>query len=204
MGLRSSTPRRLGVFGGTFDPIHNGHLAVARFALEHGGLENVLLVPAGQPWLRDGPPVASAENRLRMTELAVASETGLEVSDVDVAREGTTYTADTLADLRHQYGGEVEFVLVLGSDSALQMDRWERAGELRDLCTVLVIGRPGERWPDDLPETHPAHDAKYLEGPMVDISATELREQLSAAADVSDSVPEPVLEHIKKHRLYQG
>lgn len=195
-------PRRIGVFGGTFDPIHRGHLEIARFALQEGKLDLVLMIPAGQPWLRDQSPIATAEQRMRMTELAVASEAGIEVSDVDVVREGTTYTVDTLADLRAKYGDDTELVLVLGADSALQMDRWERASELSAGCKLLVIGRPGESWPNDLPDSHPAHAARYLEGPMLNVSATELREMLAAGDGVGDSVPVEVERFMRENGLY--
>lgn len=202
MGLNSSQ-QRIGVFGGTFDPIHNGHLAVARFALEHARLNKVLLIPAGRPWLRDTLPVASASDRLKMAQLAVAGENGLEVSDVDVVRDGVTYTVDTLSDLSDEYGENAHFVLILGADSALQAHRWNCANQLRTLCSFLVIGRPGEHWPDDLPGNHPASDAEYLEGPMVTISATEIRASLGRGKTVSDSVPSPVADYIVQHGLYR-
>jgi nicotinate (nicotinamide) nucleotide adenylyltransferase len=190
------------VFGGTFDPIHRGHIAIARFALEHGDLDQLLMIPAGKPWLRGAPPAASPEHRMRMTELAAAAEPGIAVSDADVVREGATYSVDTLADLRAKYGETVKLVLVLGTDAALSMDHWHRAAELPGMCEVLVIGRPGETWLANLPASHPAHDAKFLDGPMVDISATSLRERLARGDDVRDSLAAPVVEYIRLHGLY--
>ncbi len=195
--------RRIGVFGGTFDPIHRGHIETARFALEAGDLDLVLVIPAGHPWLRSRPPKASPEQRLEMTRLAVQDEDGLEVSDVDVVREGVTYTVDTLTDLQAQYGESAGLVLILGADSALQMHRWERASELRNLCSVLVIGRPGETWPGNLPEDHPAHGATFLEGPMIEVSATEIRARLAAGEGVGDSVPADVQRYIETNGLYR-
>ncbi|MDA0677077.1 MAG: nicotinate-nucleotide adenylyltransferase [Chloroflexi bacterium] len=207
MGLNAShreekKPNRIGVFGGTFDPIHRGHMEIARFALQHGNLDELLMVPAGRPWLRGTPPVASPEHRLRMTELAVDGEPGIAVSDVDVVREGETYSIDTLVDLRTQYGAAVTLVLVLGADSALSMDRWHRAQELPGLCEVLVIGRPGEIWNENMPSSHPAHGAKFLDGPMMDISATSLRERLARGDDVRDSLAATVFDYIRQHGLY--
>ncbi len=190
------------MFGGTFDPIHRGHLAIAQFALQEAELDLVLMVPAGRPWLRDEAPMASAEHRLRMTQLAVENEPNFEVSGVDVVREGATYTVDTLVDLGDEYGEDVEFVLVLGADSARQMDSWERSDELRRLCSVLVIGRPGEERLENLAASHPAYGARYLEGPMLDVSATRLRSRLAAGEDVSDSVPGAVERYIRKNGLY--
>ena len=195
-------PKRIGVFGGTFDPVHRGHVEIARFALQHGDLDRVIMIPAGRPWLRGAPPAASPEHRLRMTELAVAGEPEFAVSDVDVVREGATYSVDTLKDLRAKHGDAVTLVLVLGTDAALSMDRWHRAQELPGMCEVLVIGRPGEMWPANLPPFHPAHDAKFLDGPMVDISATSLRERLARGDDVRDSLAAPVIDYIRQHGLY--
>jgi nicotinate (nicotinamide) nucleotide adenylyltransferase len=194
--------KRIGVFGGTFDPIHLGHIETARFALQHGNLDALLMVPAGRPWLRGMPPVASAGDRLRMTELAFAGEAGITVINVDVVRSGATYSIDTLTDLRGQYGDAVTLILVLGADSALSMDRWHRASELPGMCEVLVIGRPGESWDGNLPTSHPAHGATFLRGPMMDISATKLREQLAHGVDVRDSLTAPVMDYIQQHRLY--
>ena len=162
------------------------------------------MVPAGRPWLRGKPPEASAEHRLRMTELAIEGEPGLAVSDVDIVRAGETYTADTLADLRSQFGDGVEFVLVLGADSARSMDRWKRSDELRKMCSVLVIGRPGEVWQNDLPDSHPASGATYLEGPMLNVSATGLRARLASGQDVSDSLAPQVERYLRKHGLYRA
>ncbi len=191
------------MFGGTFDPIHKGHLAIARFALAHGDLEMVLLVPAGKPWLRSETPSALAQDRLQMTKLAVAGEPGLEASDVDVAREGATYTVDTLRDLRERYEGGTEFVLIVGVDAALSMNRWHRASELADLCSILVIGRPGQSWAEDLPIGHPAHAAEFSEGPMIDISATKLRAKLVTGQDVAEELPAEVAAYIEHHELYR-
>jgi orotate phosphoribosyltransferase len=137
-----------------------------------------------------------------MTQLAASEVPGLEVSDVDVVRTGTTYTVDMLADLQTHYGANVELVLVLGADSARSMDRWERADELAGACSLLVIGRPSEEWPSALTESHPASTATYLEGPMLDVSATDLRARLASREDVSDSVAGPVAAYIRENGLY--
>jgi nicotinate-nucleotide adenylyltransferase len=194
--------RRLGVFGGTFDPVHNGHLAVAEFVLGAGNLDEVLLVPAGDPWLRKHGPLASAAHRLRMAELAVESHDGLSVSRVDIDRKGETYTVDTLRELRRQYGEDAELVLVVGADSAVTMDRWKHSDRLKAMCETLVVRRAGQEWPESLREDHPAAHAVYVEGPVVDISASEIRNKLAAGESVRDMVPEAVERYIRRHGLY--
>lgn len=195
-------PRRVGVFGGTFDPIHIGHVEVARFVLKAADLDVVLMVPAGIPWLRENAPGASPEHRLRMVELAIERIEGVELSRVDVDRSGETYTADTLSDLRQKHGPDDRFILVLGVDAAVSMDQWKRAGELADMCDVLVVGRPGERWNSELHAEHPASDAKFLEGPMIDVSATEIRKRLFAGEGLSGILPERVERYIRDNGLY--
>jgi nicotinate (nicotinamide) nucleotide adenylyltransferase len=197
-------PRSIGVFGGSFDPIHNGHLAAAEFALKAARVDEVLIVPAADQWLRPRALGASGQHRLRMAELAVAGHDGLTVSRVDIDRPGSTYTVDTMHDLRRQYGEGVEFVLILGADSALSLPAWNRVEELVKLCKLFVVGRPGEKWPLDLPAGHPAAGAEFAEGPMVFVSATDIRRRLSSARSVRGMLPQAVEDYIKEHDLYDA
>ena len=204
MGLSgsSSIGRRIGVFGGTFDPAHNGHIAVALFALTAFSLDEVLMVVASDQWLREKAPMASAEHRLKMVRLAVADEENISGSDVDLRRSGPTYTVDTLKDLRNKYSN-ASLVLMSGLDSALSMDRWDRGDQLTQLAEIAVVGRPGETLDlDSLADTHPAKDANYLEGPMVDVSATLVRERIESGEGIDDLVPGVVAEYINEHGLY--
>ncbi|MHC4093671.1 MAG: nicotinate-nucleotide adenylyltransferase [Planctomycetota bacterium] len=194
---------RIGVFGGTFDPIHSGHLAIAEFALENARLDEVVFVPVGKPWLREEAPAASAAERCEMVRLAVSGRSGLSVSRVDVERPGVTYTVDTLDDLRRQRDETVDLVLILGSDAARTLDRWHEARRIPEMCEILVIGRPGETWPGDLSAGHPAASATYLEGPMVDVSATAARARLAAEQPVNDMLPVAVERYIVENGLYR-
>lgn len=195
---------KIGVFGGTFDPIHNGHLAVARAVREAFDLDRMLLVVNSDQWLRSNPPMASASDRFAMVALAVEHETGLEVSDVDIVRDGSTYTVDTLRDLREQLGDPVELHLVVGADSALSMDRWKDAEVITELAKIVAVGRPGQQFdPGLLDDSHPASGAEYLEGPMIDVSATEIRELLNSNRSIDHLVTSPVAEYIKNQSLYQ-
>ena len=118
---------KVGVLGGTFDPVHNGHVAIARAVRDELGLDVVLFVVVADQWLRENPPAAPAGDRFRMVELALENLPGFAASDVDIARGGSTYTVDTLADLREKLGEAAELSLVVGADSAISMDRWIHA-----------------------------------------------------------------------------
>ncbi len=204
MGLDASrtSTKRIGVFGGTFDPIHNGHVAVAQFALSGFSLDEVHMIVASDQWLREKAPAASAEYRLEMVRLAVQKENHIVASDIDLRRSGSTYTVDTLSDLRDQYPN-ASLTLISGVDSALSMDRWHRGDQLTQLADIAVVGRPGETLDlDSLDDTHPAKNAKYLEGPMVDVSATLVRERIESGERADDLVPGVVADYINEHGLY--
>jgi len=196
--------KRVGVFGGTFDPIHSGHIAVAAAVRDRLGLDLVLFVVTSDQWLRENPPVASAEDRFHMVELAVDNVVGFTASDVDIVRDGSTYTVDTLSDLRQQLGSEAELFLIVGADSAASMDQWIRSEEIGDLTSVVAVGRPGQVFdPTSLASSHPASGAEYVEGPMVDVSATRVRGFLSAGKPVDELVARAVAEYIEKQGLYR-
>jgi len=194
---------RVGVFGGTFDPIHNGHLTIASAVQEEFKLDQVLFVVTADQWLRDNPPVASSTDRLRMVKLAVSCVPGFSASDIDMQREGSTYTVDTLNDLRVELGESIELFLIVGADSALSMDRWKAGDRIPMLATIVAVGRPGQNLHiDALGESHPASGAEYLEGPMIDISSTRVRGLLSDNRSVGDLILGSVAEFIEIQGLY--
>ncbi|MBT3554793.1 MAG: nicotinate-nucleotide adenylyltransferase [Chloroflexi bacterium] len=199
----SRITKRVGVFGGTFDPIHVGHLAVASAVQKELGLDQVLFVVTSDQWLRETPPVASAGDRLCMVEIAVSDKPGFSASDIDIKREGSTYTFDTLNDLRDELGESSEMFLIVGADSAMSMDRWKNGDRIPELASIVAVGRPGQDFQIDvLGESHPASSAEYLGGPMIDISATHVRGLLSDKRSVSDVVPGSVVDFIEKQGLY--
>jgi len=193
------------VFGGTFDPIHKGHVAVAEAALESLNLNEVMFVVTSDQWLRGNPPQATAEDRFRMVELAVENVLEFIASDVDILREGSTYTVDTLRDLRAQLGDSSELFLIVGADSAISMDRWKEASVIAELATIVAVGRPAEQFDSGLfDNSHPASGAEYVEGPMIDVSATRVRDLFSTGQAVGDLVDEKVSGYIEKRNLYHG
>ena len=200
-------PLKLGVLGGTFDPIHLGHLLIAEEAREHLGLDRVLFIPTGQPYLRPDSPRASANHRLAMTRLGVADNPSFEVSEVEVERAGPTYTLDTLEDLSREHGEGLKLFFVLGVDSARTLLRWHEPAQVLARCTPVVVVRPGAgEWdPRDLDALCPgvSQRAVHLQGPQLGISGTELRRRIARGESVRYWVPRPVVEYIAQHKLYQ-
>ena len=192
----------LGVLGGTFDPVHTGHLAVARQCRELLGLDRVLLVPSFQPPHRN-PPEAGPQDRLAMTRLAVAGIEGLAVDDLEVLREGVSYAVDTLTDLRRRDpGGEV--VLLLGQDAALEFATWHQPAEIGRLARLAVFNRAGSAAlsPGGLEAAGLPADATLLEVDSPLVSATEIRRRLAAGEDLEGMLAASVLAYIRERGLY--
>ena len=193
---------RLGLMGGTFDPIHLGHLLAAEEALARCQLDEVLFVPAGRPWMKDGGGVSPAHHRMNMTTLAVAYNPRFSVSSIEVDREGPTYTVDTLEELRDEDCSR-ELFLIVGADSVAQMDRWKQPEKIRELCTIVAVPRPGYDPPAALNGMDKSNPVICLDAPLTAISATEVRERVARGLPVEDCVPEAVEEYIQRHGLYQ-
>jgi nicotinate-nucleotide adenylyltransferase len=187
---------RLGIYGGTFDPVHTAHIVVAVHARAALGLDRVLIVVAGDPWQKRGKVVASAQQRLMLVEAAVDGVDGVEASAIEVERDGPSVTADTLEVLA---GPHRELFLLLGADAVANMPTWRRLDETRDLATIAVIERagdtravpPGEGW-----------RVERVAIPRLDVSSTSLRERLRAGLPVDGLVPPAVVRAIRSHGLY--
>ena len=184
---------RVGVFGGTFDPVHVGHLAIALAALESVPLDRVLFVPARRSPLKDRDPLASVSDRVAMLKAAVASEPRFALSPVELDRQGVSYTVDTLEALR----SEGDLFLILGSDALSDLARWRAPDRIRELATILVAARPGA------PEPDPMHGARAFDAPRLDISSRELRARATRGMSLRYLVPDAVWEHIKARGLYR-
>lgn len=195
---------RLGVLGGTFDPPHAGHLALAEEAMVHFGLHGVLFVVAGDPWQKRDDVDAGPDDRLAMTEALVEGHQGFEVSAIEVEREGPSYTADTLEALAEDRPDR-ELYLVLGADAAAGLDTWERPERVRDLATVVVAPRP-----EEVPGLEGVVAALRSQGwrceilPMDEhaVSSTEVRARLRGGDPVEALVPGPVVRVIEERGLY--
>lgn len=194
-----SGERRLGVMGGTFDPIHHGHLVAASEVQARFNLDEVIFVPTGQPWQKPDQGVSPAEDRYLMTVIATASNPRFSVSRVDVDRRGLTYTVDTLTDLHAQYPGD-ELFFITGADALEQIVSWHRIGELFDLAHFIGVTRPGYH----LDDTHlPPGAVSLIEVPAMAISSTDCRERVSKGLPVWYLVPDGVVQYISKRGLYR-
>ena len=192
--------RKLGVLGGTFDPIHIGHLIAASEARHAFQLDRVLFVPAGKPWQKS--EYSDAEDRFMLTTLAVTDDPAFAVSRIELDRKGPTYTVDTLRELRDFYG-DIEIFFIAGADAVAQIGSWNGVEQLGELAAVIAIARPGFSFEalepkPGWPEIHP------VEMPLIGISATDIRRRVRAEEPIDHQVPKPVANYIFERGLYQG
>ena len=193
--------RRLGVMGGTFDPIHYGHLVAASEVGHVFELDEVIFVPTGQPWQKDDRSVSPAEDRYLMTVIATASNPRFSVSRVDIDRPGETYTIDTLRDLRAVRGPDAEFFFITGADALAKMISWRDADELFSMAHFVGCTRPGHHLSmSDLPDGR----VSLVEIPALAISSTECRERVRGGHPIWYLVPDGIVQYISKRQLYRG
>jgi nicotinate-nucleotide adenylyltransferase len=195
------TERRIGVMGGTFDPVHNGHLVAASEVAARFTLDEVVFVPTGHPWQKSDDAVSPAEDRYLMTVIATASNPRFSVSRVDINRPGVTYTIDTLHDLRQQYGETAELFFITGADALAQILEWHRSDELFKLAHFVGVTRPGHHLSDP---GLPQGGVSLVEVPALAISSTDCRQRVAAGEPVWYLVPDGVVQYISKRRLYRA
>jgi len=184
---------RIGILGGSFDPIHHGHLILARAAKEELGLDRVFFVPANKsPHKTDTKP-ATPDDRLKMVQLAIQGEEGFEVSDTELKRPAPSYTVDTLRELRTLHPHD-EFVLLIGADNAATFDTWREPEEIRRLAQIAVLDRAGNA---------AAHDWPVVRR-LVDISSTDIRARAAAGRSIRYLTPAAVCDYITAHSLYRN
>jgi nicotinate-nucleotide adenylyltransferase len=193
--------KRIGVMGGTFDPIHHGHLVAASEVGYRFALDEVIFVPTGQPWQKGERTVSAAEDRYLMTVIATASNPRFSVSRVDIDRPGETYTIDTLQDLRTARGADADFFFITGADALARMMSWRDADELFRLAHFVGCTRPGHRLSDaELPDER----VSLIEIPALAISSTACRQRVRAGEPIWYLVPDGIVQYITKRRLYDG
>jgi len=194
------------VLGGTFDPIHIAHLAIAEEARTQLGLDKVVFVPAGLPPHKMDVHVSPAEHRLAMVELAIAGNPHFEVSRVDIDRFGPCYTVDTIALLREEWGPDVEIYFIMGSDSLADILTWHKPDRLIRLCRIVAVGRPGYRVDmDELERCLPGASQRilFINSPQLDVSSSEIQRRVRAGESIKYQVPEAVERYIYEHGLYR-
>ncbi|MGN6173403.1 MAG: nicotinate-nucleotide adenylyltransferase [Streptosporangiaceae bacterium] len=193
--------QRLGVMGGTFDPIHHGHLVAASEVAQFFMLDEVVFVPTGQPWQKDDRKVSPSEDRYLMTVIATASNPRFSVSRIDIDRGGPTYTIDTLRDLRAERGEDAELFFITGADALSRMMSWQDVNELFELAHFVGCTRPGHRLTGHgLPEDR----VSLLEIPALAISSTDCRERVAHGQPIWYLVPDGIVQYIAKRGLYRG
>lgn len=197
---------KIGVLGGTFDPIHNGHLIVAEQGKVQLGLERVLFIPAGQPWLKTDRKITPAAHRVEMVKLTIAGHHNFEISTVEVDKQGASYSGDTMAALQRQLGLSTELYLLVGWDSLEELPLWKEPERLIERCRIAACNRPGYSRPDlkNLEESIPGILKRlvWLDITPVDVSSSDIRERVMQRLPISNLVPEAVAGYIEKHELY--
>jgi len=188
--------------GGTFDPIHHGHLVAASEVRSRYDLDEVIFVPTGAPWQKSGRRVAAAEHRYLMTVIATAANPHFTVSRVDIDREGPTYTIDTLRDI-HEAAPDAELFFITGADAMAQILSWRDHEELFELAHFVGVTRPGHPMTPENLDGLPDDRVTQLEIPALAISSTDCRERVAAGEPVWYLVPDGVVQYIAKHGLYQ-
>ena len=199
--------RKIGVLGGTFDPIHLGHLKIAEEATQRLGLSQVLFVPASEPWLKEHRNIAPGEHRLAMIELAIAPTTLFRASTVDLDRQGLSYTVDTLTDLRRELGEEANLYFILGLDALRGFSSWREPAKIIAMCQLVGAKRPGCLAIDlkSLERSVPGISRRItiLDNPLIDIDSTAIRERVAQGLPITDLVPDAVARYIKEKGLYK-
>lgn len=200
------TTYRLGIFGGTFDPVHIGHLAAAERVREDARLDAVVFMPAGVPVFKLDQKVTRGEDRLEMCRLATASNPFFDVSDIEVRRAGNTYTYETLRELRAHYPRNVELHFIAGADAVLSLGKWRNAAELTQLAHFIAMTRPGYSQEEAKSAVYvdgKRMDVSFLEVPGLNISSSYVRACVEENRTIRYIVPDVVRDYIASHHLYR-
>ncbi len=203
---------RLGVFGGSFNPVHAAHLLLAERVRDERALQRVVFMPAGNPPHKPAKPLAAADHRLRMLELALEDNPAFEASDLELRGDGPSYTLKTVRVLKSRKPPDAEMFLIMGSDSVLDLPNWWRAERLAHEVDIIAVERPGCSLAEGLGELAKEFGAEWcdrieqikVEAPLLDISATEIRERVRQGRSVRYMVCEPVRQYILRNGLYSG
>jgi nicotinate-nucleotide adenylyltransferase len=186
---------KIGILGGTFDPVHNGHLHLAKKACEKLRLDKIIFIPTYLPPHKKGAQVTPAKHRYAMLRLAIAGHKKFQLSDMEIRRKGRSYTVDTLKALRKQYGAKTELFFITGSDSLKELNKWKNLPEIFTLCRFVVVERPGFK------VTKKLAGFILLRVGAKNISSTEIREKISSSS-LKSAIPADIRGYIDTHKLY--
>lgn len=201
--------KRLGIYGGSFDPVHIGHLVMAELVRQECKLNKVLFIPAGNPPHKTNRQLAPALERYDMVQLAIEGNPYFEVSSIEIEREGKSFTIDTLKELREIYSSSWEFWLIIGMDSLLEIKTWRKVDEIVKICNLAVYARPGYSLDANRKEIETLRrelgdiEIAFVPGPLIGISSTEIRQRIRANKSIRYLVPEAVQAYIQEHSLYK-
>jgi nicotinate-nucleotide adenylyltransferase len=206
MSKKIVSSTKIGVLGGTFDPIHNGHLGIADAACRELGLARVLFVPARDPWLKGRVDVMPSCDRVEMLKLAISGNPRYAISRVDLQREGPSYTVDTLSDLRRELGASAELYFILGMDAMGDLPEWREPDRIVQMCRLVVAKRPGVDIIDlkALEARLPGISGRVvvIDNDLYDINSTGIRRLVAAGRSISGLVPDAVARYIRENGLY--
>jgi nicotinate-nucleotide adenylyltransferase len=198
---------KIGIMGGTFDPIHNGHLIIAETVRENLRLDKVLFIPCSIQPNKLSSAITEGHHRLEMVKLAVAGNSGFEASDIEINREGITYSIDTLNELSKLYGKGSELVFIIGADTVWELVKWKSFEKVFKLCSFAAVPRPGygnARMKKRIEALIKSYGANIMltESPSIDISSTDIRKRFASGVSARYLVPDSVLDYINDNRLY--
>ena len=197
---------KVGIMGGTFDPVHSGHLIIAEEVREALGLSEVLFMPCGQPWLKLERPITPAVHRVEMVRLAIGTSPQFKLSEVEVKRPGPSYSVDTMMDFQEQFGSGAELFFIVGCDALADLARWKEPQRLIQLCKLVAVPRLNFNSPDlkALERSVPGVSKRliYVATPIIDISSSRIRERVRKGLSIRYLVPEKVEEYIRRQKLY--
>ena len=197
---------RVGVLGGTFDPIHSGHLVIAEEARLKLELTRVIFIPTGQPWLKTNRDITPAVHRTEMVKRAIAGNASFELLTVEIDRPGSSFSVDTVAALQQQSGGGAKIFFLVGWDSLAELPQWHEPARLIQLCKLVAVTRPGSSRPDLkwLEKSIPGitKSVVWLDIPPINISSSDIRDRVAQGLSIHGLVPDSVENYIKENKIY--
>jgi nicotinate-nucleotide adenylyltransferase len=198
---------KIGVLGGTFDPVHNGHLAIAEEARSYLNLNEVIFLPAGQPWMKSDRSISPARNRTAMLALALQSRPYFKSSTIEIEHQGPSYSVNSIAELKAQAVEPTDWYFILGWDNLAKIPQWKEPAKLIEMCFLVAVPRPGYERPNmkKLEAALPGISKKVIlmDKPRLEISATDIRNKVAQGLPISGLVPQVVEEYIKENGLYR-